>query len=117
VILSQPARGNFDFPVLTGLTEDQPEASRAERVRFALQVEREIGTLTSRISEINLTAADNLRMTALVDGRALDLIVGDRNFGTRCRNFFDRYPLIRRRSPNATVFDLRLDDRITARER
>ena len=115
VILSLPPKSKFSFPIVTGLTEEQPESVRAARVRYVLQVEREIGAAARQISEIHLSPDDEVALTVPVDGRAVELLVGDRNFGSRYRNFINAYPEIRKRSPRARLFDLRLDDRITAR--
>ena len=43
-------------------------------------------------------------------------MLGDRNFSTRLTNFLNHYPDIHRKMPQATSFDLRLDDRITGLE-
>jgi hypothetical protein len=43
-------------------------------------------------------------------------MLGDGNFGKRFRSFAEHYEEIRKRSPLAKAFDLRLDDRITAKE-
>jgi hypothetical protein len=51
-----------------------------------------------------------------VESRAIDLILGDANFARRYQNFLNHYPEIRKRSPEVKTFDLRLDDRITAKD-
>jgi hypothetical protein len=43
-------------------------------------------------------------------------MLGDRNFSQRLSNFLEHYPDIHRKMPQATAFDLRLDDRITGLE-
>jgi cell division protein FtsQ len=116
VILTQPPKAKFSFPIVNGLREEQPETERAGRVAYLLELQRDLGPLALQISEIDLTSTENLKITVPVEGRAVDLIIGDRNFASRCRNFLSTYPEIRKRSPNATLFDLRLDDRITAKE-
>ncbi len=117
VILPQPPRSKFSFPIVTGLTEEQPETVRAERMLQVVRLERELGDVAAGISEIDVASADNLRITLPMEGRAVELILGDGNYGPRCRNFLNHYPEIRKRSPDATLFDLRMDDRITVRER
>jgi cell division protein FtsQ len=54
-----------------------------------------------------------LKVTEKLDGRAVTLMLGERNFASRLHNFLDHYPDIHRRIPQVTTFDLRLDDRIT----
>jgi hypothetical protein len=51
-----------------------------------------------------------------VEARPLELKLGEGNYGKRLQNFLLHYPEIRKRAPNVTSFDLRLDDRITAEE-
>jgi hypothetical protein len=46
----------------------------------------------------------------------VELLVGDSNFGARYQNFLNHYPEIKKHSPDVKVFDLRLDDRITAKD-
>jgi hypothetical protein len=41
--------------------------------------------------------------------------VGDQHYRSRYMNFVDHYPEIRRHSDQASVFDLRFDDRILAK--
>ena len=116
VLLDPPAQAQFTFPVLSGVREDESEAQRAQRVRALLQVEDELGPLAKDISEVNTADLDNIRLIAQVDQRALEFVLGDGNFGQRYRNFLKNYPEIKRRSPELKTFDLRLDDRITAKD-
>ncbi len=115
VILAQPPKSHFSFPLVTGLTEDQSESERGARIRYMLRVENELGPLAKQVSELDLSEPENLKVTLPVDGNAMELILGDRNFAARCQNFLSSYPEIKKRSPRATMFDLRLDDRITAK--
>jgi cell division protein FtsQ len=116
VLLDPPLQASFAFPVLRGLVEDESEAQRRERVRLMLRVQADMGYLAKDISEVNVADPDNVRVTAQVEGRAVELILGDTRFGRRYQNFASSYPEIHRRSPEAKSFDLRLDDRITVRE-
>jgi hypothetical protein len=43
-------------------------------------------------------------------------MLGNQRYLSRLKNFLTNYPEISRRLPNARLFDLRLDDRITAVE-
>jgi len=117
VLLDPPSRAQFAFPVLTGLTEDQTEPERRVRVRAMLRLLDELGPSGQNISEINAGAPDDLAVVAQVEGRPIELKLGDGNYATRLRNFLLHYPEIRKRAANVTTFDLRLDDRITAKER
>ena len=116
VLLDPPAQAQFTFPVLSGIREDEPDDVRRERVRAMLRVQDDLGYLAKDISEVNVSDIDNVRVVAQVEQRALELIVGDRNYATRYQNFLSHYPEIHKRSPGVKTFDLRLDDRITTKD-
>lgn len=75
-----------------------------------------MGYLFRDVSEVNASDPDNIRIVAQVDHRAVELIMGEGDFARRYQNFITHYPEIHRRSPEVRVFDLRLEDRITAKE-
>ncbi len=114
VILEPPPVATFTLPVLTGIRREQSVAMRRDGVRTALRLTRELGDMTNQVSEIDAGDPQNLKVTLQVNGRAVVLFLGRENFLARLRNFLDHYPEIQRRLVRATVFDLRLDDRITA---
>ena len=116
VLLEPPAQAQFAFPVLGGLREDETEAQHREHVRAFLQVQEEMGYLIKEISEVDTTDPENIRIVSQVDHRAVTLLMGDGNYARRYQNFVAHYPEIRKRSPQAKAFDLRLDGRITVRE-
>jgi cell division protein FtsQ len=106
----------FTFPVLSGVREDESEERRRERVRGLLRMEEELGPLAKDMLELNAADPENLRLVAHVEGRAIELIMGNDNFPRRYQNFLNHYAEIRRRSPEVKTFDLRLDDRITTKD-
>lgn len=115
-VLLSPPRRRFEFPVLSGITEDQNERDRRDRVRAMLRLLDGLGPRAARdISEVNASSVADLRLTTQVGGRAVELWMGDRNYGSRYQNFLNHYSEIRSRSGNGSTFDLRLDDRIIAR--
>jgi cell division protein FtsQ len=116
VLLDPPPRAQFAFPVLTGLTEDQTEAERRVRVRAMLRLLEDLGPSAQNISEVNAAAPDDLTVVAQVEGRLLELRLGGGNYEKRFQNFLLHYPEIRKRAGYVKSFDLRLDDRITAKE-
>jgi cell division protein FtsQ len=116
VLLEPPAQAQFTFPVLSGVHEDESEAVRGQRVRALLRVEEELGPLAKDLSEVNTADLDNIRIVTQIESRALEFILGSDNFGQRYQNFLNHYPEIKRRSPEVKSFDLRLDDRITAKD-
>jgi len=114
VLLEQPPQSRFMFPVLSGVSEEQTEAERRQRVRAMLRLLDDLGPMAKDISEVNAIAPENLGLIMQVEGQAVELVMGNQNFARRLQSFLDHYPEIRRRSGNARGFDLRLDDRITA---
>jgi len=89
---------------------------RGKRVRRMQRLMTDLGKLADDVSEVDVSDLDNLKIIEQVDGRMFSLLLGDHNFASRIQNFRDHYPDIRRRLPQATNFDLRLDDRITVSE-
>jgi cell division protein FtsQ len=116
VLLDPPAQAQFAFPVLSGVTENDSQAERRERVRTFLSVQDDMGYLMKDISEVNVADPDSIRVVAQVDNRALELLLGETDFARRYQNFLSHYPEIRKHSPEVKLFDLRLEDRITAKE-
>jgi cell division protein FtsQ len=115
VILDRPEKLDFSSPILTGIHESQSERERQERVRGYQRMMEELGPLSKQISEVDLTHRENLVVGMVIGGEPVELWLGDRNFKTRLEDLMKHFPEIRKRSGGATKFDLRLDDRITAR--
>ena len=108
------SRTRFDLPVLSGISEEQPEPARAERVKAMSDLLGDLGPQAQMISEVNAASLEDLRVTTQMDQHAIELWMGDRNYAPRFQNFMNHYPEIHKNSPqSAAVFDLRLDDRIT----
>ncbi len=116
VLLDPPPRARFTLPVLTGIRREQSREMRRDRVRAALRLVAQLGGMSDQISEIDVLDPENLKITQPLDGRAVVLMLGSQNFLARLRNFLNHYPEIHKRLEHATMFDLRLDDRITAVE-
>jgi cell division protein FtsQ len=67
VILDRPLKGNFHFPVVTGMGADMPIEDRELRMQmfagFSQQVESARGGAMDQVSEVDLTEAKDLRAT------------------------------------------------------
>jgi cell division protein FtsQ len=113
IILDPPLRSGFKLPVITGVQADEPPAMRGVRVRRMSRMLDEIGSYREKLSEIDVSDLDDLKVTIKMGDRALILMIGDQNFRTRFQNFFDHYEEIQKRVSDMTMLDLRLDDRIT----
>jgi cell division protein FtsQ len=116
ILLDPPPQARFSFPILSGVSEDQSEPARRKRVRAMLSLLADLGPLGRNVSEVNAASPEDLHVITQLDGRGVELALGDGNYGPRMQNFLNHYPEIRKRLGNATSFDLRLDDRITAKE-
>jgi cell division protein FtsQ len=114
VILRAPERARFSLPVLAGITRQQSAEVRRARAGQAVDLLRQAPAYAGQISEVDVSDPDNLVVTEVAQGRAVRLLLGNRNYLSRLNNFMDHYPDISRRLPSARTFDLRLDDRITA---
>jgi cell division protein FtsQ len=112
VILEPPARARYHLPVLAGVRKDQGPTARREGVRRMLRLLAEVAPWAEKISEINVSDPDNLKVTEQVDGRALILLVGNRNFRQRLEKFHGYYPEIRGQLGDAVTLDLRVENRI-----
>jgi cell division protein FtsQ len=115
VLLSIPPRVRFGLPVLSGVSEEQSDEERRVRVEAMTHLLADLGPQGKEISEVNAASVQDLRLIADVDGRAVELWIGDQRFRSRYLNFLRHYPEIRRRDERAGVFDLRFDDRIATR--
>jgi cell division protein FtsQ len=113
VLLEPQGPLRMRMPVLVGMRREQSESIRRHGVRRMLRLLEEAGPLASQISDIDVSNPENLSVTMKVDNRAVILTLGDHNFRQRLENFLEHYPEIRKHAPEATLFDLRLDDRIT----
>lgn len=114
VLLTLPARKRFPLPVLSGITEGQTEPERQKRVEAMQHLLADLGPQAKEISEINASTLEDMRVVTTVDGRAVELWLGDQHFRSRYLNFVSHYRSIAQ-DTKAAVFDLRLDDRILVR--
>lgn len=116
VLLSVPPRARFHLPMLSGVSEQQTDEERRARVKTMERLLADLGPNARAISEINVGSLGNVRVIAGFDGKALELWMGDRAWRSRYMNFVNHYNEIRGHSEQARIFDLRMDDRILARQ-
>jgi len=114
VLLPLTRNAKFKLPVVTGISRLQKEEERKTRIRRMLKLQSEVGAHMDRISEIDLSDADNLKITYPMRNRGLVLYVGYNHFAFRLKRFLDNYEEVQKRIPEARALDLRLEDRITA---
>jgi hypothetical protein len=102
--------------VLSGVSQDQTDSHRAEQVAAYIQLRDDMRAYFKDISEVDVTNPQDLTIVARVGNRALQLMMGDGEYGRRYKAFLSNYPEIQKRSPDVRTFDLRMNDRITAKE-
>jgi cell division septal protein FtsQ len=115
VLLAIPPRVRFHLPVVSGVTEEQSEADRGMRVKAAQHLLDDLGPQAKDISEINASNTMDMRLITEIGGHAAELWMGDQHYRSRYMHFIEHYDEIRKHSEQATIFDLRLDDRILAK--
>ena len=115
-VLLEQSKGKalFSFPILTGLDGSKREADLAQQVARMQRLMNDVGTLSSKVSQVNV-AKRELVVTLDLDGRSIDLLIGTGNFRNRLQQFINHYPEIGRTSPQTVLFDLQIDDTIIAR--
>ena len=93
VILDRPVDGEFKFPVVSGITEITPRATREQHMNLYVQFMREIERVQpgadDHVSEADISEASDLRVTltglGAASGSASPILVhfGDSDFGNR----------------------------------
>jgi len=115
-VILPPTRDPFTLPVLTGVRASDPLGERHERVGRLLRLLQDLGEEGQKSSEVDVSDRDNLKVSQPWEGRVVTLLLGDRNFPLRYRNFLDHFAEIKRKLPGAATLDLRREDRITVVE-
>ncbi len=114
VLLDPQKTVGLHLPVLTGIPVSEPETKRKVRVTRFLRLQSDLGAAMDKISEIDVSDADNLKLNATFENRALTLMIGNQDFQARFQNFLNNLPEIRRRAPATTLFDLRIKGSVLA---
>ncbi len=113
-VLLDPQRATkLNLPVLAGITAADTEETRRQRVKRLVRLQQELGpTLMEKISEIDVSDLEDVKVTQKFEKRAIVLMLGNHDFLSRMNNFLANYEQIRPRMQNASTLDLRLNDRI-----
>jgi cell division protein FtsQ len=114
-ILRPEVQEALNLPILTGITRQQSDADRRLRVRRLLKLINDGGELSAKISEVDVSDPDNLKVMQDEGGKAVTLIIGNRYFKRRLEKFRQNADDLLRRDPSKTTFDLRVEGSIFAR--
>jgi len=116
VILERPLEADFQFPVVTGLTDAMPLADREKRMRLFLDFLRDVDLARpgagDNVSEVDLADAGDVRATltglnALETQQTLLVRFGDQDFVNKYRLLLDNLDQWRVRSGRIESIDLR----------
>ena len=110
------AKDRFAVPVLSGVHATDPLSERHDRVQRLIRLTKELGDAAQKISEVDVTDRDDVKVVEPFDGRLVTLLLGDRDFALRHQNFLNHFAEIQKKLPGASTLDLRLEDRITVVE-
>jgi len=135
MILERPLKGNFHFPVVTGLSTDLPLEEREQRMQvfagFLQQVESARAGASEQVSEVDLSDANDLRATLLgLQGGAISihnsgaamaqsdapLLVhfGDGDFQGKYRTLLENIGTYRARAGRLESLDMRFSGEVVA---
>ncbi len=112
-VILPPVQERFTLPVLVGVRASDPLPQRRERVQRLQRLMKELGDASREAAEVDVSDPDDVKVSEPFDGRMVTLLLGDRDFALRHQNFVNYFAEIRKKMPDATVLDLRIEDRIT----
>lgn len=116
VLMEAPPSASFSLPVVAGVGPDVEDETRLLRMRRVERLIRDLGDHVKAIGEIDASDSENLRVVQPFHGRAVTLVLGNRNFQLRYNNFLSMSDQLLEKLPNAVSFDLRLEEQVTAAE-
>lgn len=116
VLLDMPpdaaADPHYSFPVLTGLSVNDPLSTRAARMAIFLRFMQALGAQSSSISEADVSNPEDLK--AVVSGGGSDILVhfGDEDFLHRYQEFEQHLPAWKQQYPRLAAADMRYDRQV-----
>lgn len=113
-MMPRPQQADYDLPVVYGLEPSQSADFRLGRIQLLERLQNEVEPLNARFSELFVDNPRNVRVTLVMDGRNLTLLLGDDKYLTRVQSFLNNYEAVMKEDPHANLFDMRLEDRIIA---
>jgi cell division protein FtsQ len=120
VLLTMPAatmaRHNYSFPVVTGIDPRDPLPSRKGRMavyqRLLAELDANNRHLSEQISEIDLTDAEDARVTMPEQGADILAHFGDERFLERYQRYKSHIAEWRQQYPKLAAVDLRYDQQV-----
>lgn len=110
------AARHFSFPVVSGIAPADPFSTRAARMRlyerFVTALDSSGEHLSSKLSEVNLTDPEDVRVTMPAKASDLLLYFGDTNFLARYRIYQSHLNEWEQQYPQLETVDLRYDSEV-----
>jgi len=112
-VMLTPGQERYHLPRLDGVSASDPVATRRQQMGRFLNLMKDLGDASAKVTEVDISDPDDLKIQEPLDGRTVTLLLGDQHFALRHQSFLNYYAEIHKKLPKATVLDLRLEDRIT----
>jgi len=118
IVLEMPAgqRTGYSFPVLVGMSESEPNSTRAARMKLYMQLVRELDSEGARysrdLSDVDLTDPEDLKATVADGHGAVVLHLGSSNFLERFKIYIAHVQEWRTQFPKLESVDLRYDHQV-----
>lgn len=109
-------RAHYSFPVVTGLSGDDPESTRAARMRlyssFTTDLDSDGKKLSDKLSEVDVSNPEDVK--ALIPEGPVDILVhfGDHDFLDRYKKFEENLPKWRVDYPKLASADMRYERQV-----
>ncbi len=115
VVLDQPQKASFDYPVLSGMAPGLMQADRQARMQLYLEFMKKVSDEAASsgwmISEVDLSDLDDLKAIVVRDAQSLELEFGNEQFDERFHNLL-RWLAEEHLSPNIVSMDLRYHNQV-----
>ena len=110
------AETHYSFPVVTGVSEDDPASVRAARMKIFLKFAQDLDasneSISSKLSEVDLSNPEDVK--ALIPDHGTEILVhfGDTDYLERYRKFEEQIPNWRTQYPKLASADMRYDRQV-----
>jgi cell division protein FtsQ len=111
VLLTPPEGASYSLPVLSGLSQDLPQPERQKRVElyreFVEALDRDGKGYSQQISEIDLSAPENLRVGVPAEGGVVYLLFGRDRYQEKFETYLEHRSLWQQSGEVVRAVDLR----------
>ena len=107
-----PSDTHYSFPVVTGVTAEDPESTRAARMALFVKFMADLGAVSAKLSEVDLSNPEDVK--ALIPAGASDVLVhfGDDEFLKRYQSFDSNLAGWRQTYPKLASVDMRYEHNV-----